>query len=83
MSSSRRANMSTETTSEIRRVGEAGEVLDLTRPSHGLLPALTSRISAAADELLEAIDALCLAFGLDANDEREAGVIPPDEVERE
>lgn len=40
--------------------------MDLTHRSHGLLPALTSRINAAADELLEAIDAFCLAYGLSA-----------------
>lgn len=35
--------------------------------SRGLLPDLTSRINTAADELLEAIDALCLAYGLSAD----------------
>lgn len=46
----------------------------LTRRSHrGLLPGLTSRINSVADELLEAIDTLCLAYGLSADGKGKRG----------
>lgn len=41
--------------------------------ARGLLPDLTSRINTAADELLEAIDALCLAYGLSADGKGKRG----------